>query len=293
MARIEGIRIRNFRSLKDVTLGKLWNTQGVEPLTPITAVIGKNGVGKSALFDVFGFLADCLKVGVEEACDARGRGGFERIRTQGQTGPIGFEIYYREETISRRIAYDRIQGESGSTVVDVNLSEKPSSRPITYELSIDLDPSGRPYVKKERFRQRRARQSHGRPYSFLILDEGTGVVWKGLYAGAKLGDEDDSSAPWFLVQGKGAEGGGFEESAESETVELEDVRKLGIATLGALRQHPRIASFRRFIEDWYLSYFVPDAARGLPLSGPQKRLNAHGDNLANVVQYMEREHKDR
>ncbi|MBM3216730.1 ATPase, partial [Candidatus Poribacteria bacterium] len=42
-----------------------------------------------------------------------------------------------------------------------------------------------------------------------------------------------------------------------------------------------------------LSYFVPDAARGLPLSGPQKRLNAHGDNLANVVQYMEREHKDR
>ena len=49
----------------------------------MTAVIGKNGVGKSALFDAFGFLADALKSGVEEACDQRGRGGFERLRSQG------------------------------------------------------------------------------------------------------------------------------------------------------------------------------------------------------------------
>jgi len=39
-----------------------------------------------------------------------------------------------------------------------------------------------------------------------------------------------------------------------------------------------------------LSYFHPDAARGLPTSGPQKHLNIHGDNIANVVQFMEREH---
>ena len=44
MARIEGFRIRNFMALKDVTLGRLWNQQGAEPLTPLTAVIGKNGV---------------------------------------------------------------------------------------------------------------------------------------------------------------------------------------------------------------------------------------------------------
>ena len=42
-----------------------------------------------------------------------------------------------------------------------------------------------------------------------------------------------------------------------------------------------------------MSYFTPDAARGLPLSGPQKHLNVHGDNLGNVVQFMEREHPDR
>ena len=86
MTKIEGFRVRNFKLLKDVTLGRLWNQRGNRPLKPMTAVIGKNGVGKSVLFDAFGFLADALKLGVEEACDARGRGGFERMRTQGETG---------------------------------------------------------------------------------------------------------------------------------------------------------------------------------------------------------------
>ena len=72
-------------------------------------------------------------------------------------------------------------------------------------------------------------------------------------------------------------------------MELDDKRKLGVATLGSLKQHPRISSFRQFIEGWYLSYFTPDAARSLPLAGPQKHLNVHGDNLGNVVQFMERE----
>ena len=69
MSKIEGFRVKNFRALKDVTLGRLWNQQQVQPLSPLTVVIGKNGVGKSTLFDAFGFLADCLKSGVEEACD--------------------------------------------------------------------------------------------------------------------------------------------------------------------------------------------------------------------------------
>jgi len=63
MARIAGFRVKNFKVLKDVTLGPLWNQQDSQPLTPMTAVIGKNGVGKSVLFDAFGFLADALKFG--------------------------------------------------------------------------------------------------------------------------------------------------------------------------------------------------------------------------------------
>ncbi|MEG4034669.1 AAA family ATPase [Microcoleus sp. S36b_A4] len=260
MAKIEGFRVINYRSLRDITMGKLWNTQNANPLTAMTAVIGKNGVGKSTLFDTFGFLADCLKGGVEEACDSRGRGGFERIRSQGQKGSVEFQIYYKEDR---------------------------NARPITYDLAIDLDSSQRPYVKKERLRQRRENQLKGQPFSFLILNEGKGLAWKGEAEGF---DEDGGKFDVTNLIKKIQTGGILEESNETEIVELDDKRKLGIATLGALKQHPRISAFRRFIEGWYLSYFTPDAARSLPLAGPQKHLNIHGNNLGNVVQFMEREH---
>lgn len=265
MAQIEGFKVRNFRALKDVTLGKLWNQQHALALTPMTAVIGRNGVGKSTLFDAFGFLADALKVGVEEACDLRARGGFERIRTQGQTEPIEFEVYYRENI---------------------------DARPITYELAIDLDQSGRPYVLRERLRQRRKNQTRGRPYSFLVLNNGTGIAWKGETEGRRIDETESGFDVGQLIEQIRAEPES-EESRESEVVELDDKRKLGIATLGALRQHPRISAFRRFIEGWYLSYFTPDAARSLPMAGPQQHLNVHGDNIGNVVQFMEREHRQK
>ena len=262
MARIEGIGIKNYRVLKDITLGKLWNTQTAQPLTPMTAVIGKNGVGKSSLFDAFGFLADCLKLGVEEACDARGRGGFERIRSQGTDASIEFEVYYREDS---------------------------QARPITYKIAIDDDDFGRPYVAHERLRQRRFGQRHGWPFSFLMMNDGKGVAWRGEAEGRQVSEDDSVMFDLNLLLMELEE----EESAETEIVELQDKRKPGIATLGALKQHPRISSFRQFIEEWYLSYFTPDAARSLPLAGPQRRLNVHGDNLGNVVQFMEREHADR
>ena len=253
MAMLEGFRIQNYRVLRDVTFGKLWNTQHINPLTPLTAVIGKNGVGKSTVFDALGFLADALKVGVEEACDAHGRGGFHRLRTHGHSEPILFEVYYRQNA---------------------------RARPITYELSVDEE-RGRPFVAEERLRQRRKGQSRGRPFSFLHLEHGRGMAWVGEDA-FFLSDDEEAFTGWSL-----------EESTDREAIELQDTDRLGIATLGALKQHPRIARFREFIEDWYLSYFTPDAARDLPRAGPQKHLNMHGDNLGNVVQFMEREHPRR
>lgn len=244
MALIEGFRVQNYRALRDVTLGKLSSQQQGDPLTPFTVVIGKNGVGKSTLFDAFGFVADCLSHDVEAACDMKQRGGFERLRSIGVDEPIRFEIYYREA---------------------------PNERPITYELSIMLDVSGRPFVEAEVLKQRRKGQKHGRPFPFLRLHHGKGMVWAGEEAVEIEGEEDRAQ----------------------EAVELTDLRQLGIATLGTLKEHPRIKRFRDFLKGWYLSYFHPDAARGLPSAGPQKHLNIHGDNIGNVVQFMEREHRDR
>lgn len=245
MALIEGFRVRNYRALRDVTLGKLSTDQQGEPLTPFTVVIGKNGVGKSTLFDAFGFVADCLNTDVEAACDSKQRGGFERMRSLGITEPIRFDIYYREA---------------------------PGERPITYELAISVDGSGRPFVQSEFLGQRRKGQRFGRPHPFLRLTNGVGTAWAGDTA---------------------IEGEGDEEPSTRMDVELTDLRQLGIATLGTLKEHPRIKRFRDFLKGWYLSYFHPDAARTIQPAGVQRHLNIHGDNIGNVVQYMEREHRAR
>ena len=243
MALIEGFRVQNYGTLRDVTLGKVSYGDKGEPLTPFTVVIGKNGVGKSTLFDAFGFVADCLTLGVETACDQKQRGGFARLRSKETNEPVRFEIYYREG---------------------------PTDRPITYQLAIAIDKSERPFVESEVLKQRRKGQKHGQPHPFLRLEHGKGRAWAGEEA---VGDG--------------------EESPTQQEVELTDPRQLGIATLGTLKEHPRIKRFRDFLRGWYLSYFSPDAARSLPNAGPQRHLNVHGDNIGNVVQFMEREYEER
>ena len=55
MATLEGFRVRNFGVLKDVTLGRLWDRKKEEALTPMTAVIGKNGGRQECLIRCFRF----------------------------------------------------------------------------------------------------------------------------------------------------------------------------------------------------------------------------------------------
>lgn len=241
MAHIEGLTIRGYRALRDVTLGMTFEHQENEPLQRMIAVIGPNGSGKSTLMDVLGFLSDCMRIGVDEACDRPHRGGFERLRTRGASGPIEFEVYYRQER---------------------------DSPPMSYSLSIDIDASRRPYVASERLRQRRTGLKVGKPFSFLDLQEGRGLAWSG-----DVADEG--------------------EAADKQKIKLEDPQRLGIVTLGNLAEHPRIVAFREFLEHWYLSYFVPNQARLLPMTGAQKHLDREGQNLANYLQHFERTHRAR
>ena len=156
MGRIAGISIKNYGSLKEIKMGKLLSDTSQKELTNMNAIIGQSGTGKSTLADAFGFLADCLEKGVEQACDLNGRGGYEKIRSQGVNDPIEFEIYYRETS---------------------------NEAPITYEISIGLDKYSRPIVEKERLRQRRKNEKYGRPMSFLYLEYGKGYAFKGAEGG--------------------------------------------------------------------------------------------------------------
>lgn len=241
MGKIEGIEIKNYGPLKNIILGKTRTHQNEKELGNLVAIIGPSGNGKSTLADVFGFIADCLEMGVEAACDVGNRGGYDKLISQGAKDPISFEIYYRETK---------------------------KTKPITYQLDIDIDSSGRPYVKEERLRQRV--EKRGWPRSFLHLQEGKGYAFEGTEGG-----QDDAGK----ITGKKID------------VELADIRKPGIVTLGAMKQYSRIEKFLQFLKSWYLCYFSPDAARKIQTSAPAPYLDRIGSNINNVAQYMYRENK--
>ena len=137
--RIETLRVKNYRVLRDVQLDKM---------TPLTVLIGPNGSGKSTLFDVFAFLAECFASGLPNAWGRRG--GMRELRSRGEDGPITIELKYRER------------------------AREPL---ITYHLAID-EHDRAPVVAEEWLEWRRGR-SHGRPFRFLSYQLGEGNAIEG------------------------------------------------------------------------------------------------------------------
>lgn len=229
MAHIEGIIVKNYRVLQNVTF---------KGLQPLTVILGPNGAGKSTFFDVFGFLADCLQTNVRKALDSRGR--FSEVRSRDADGPISFTIRYRESDFGVR----------KSTPI------------ITYHLAID-ERNNKPVVVEEYLAWRRGQR--GKPFRFLDLRNGAGSVISG-------------DVP--------------EQTDERRAVNMDSPDILGIKALGQLSENPRVASLRRFIEGWFLSYFIPDQARRIPEAGISEHLSRTGENLPNVVEYLSAQHSD-
>jgi predicted ATPase len=160
----------------------------------------------------------------------------------------------------------RTQGRSGPIELILCFLAAENDRAIRYELTVD-ERNGVPIVARETLSQALAGDDRGRFHPFLKLDQGRGTVSPG----------KEPSGP---QQQKTAGG--------RKKVKLDDLTKLGITTLGNLEEHPRIVALRSYIEDWYLSYFVPDAARDKPPAGPQRHLDRKGSNVGNVLQYFQR-----
>ena len=107
-ARIEYLKVQNFRALREVEF---------KDLTPLTVLLGPNGSGKSTVFDVFAFLAECFELGLRRAWDKRGRA--KELKTRGGDGPVTIEIKYREPgypLITYHLALDERAG--GPVVVE-------------------------------------------------------------------------------------------------------------------------------------------------------------------------------
>ncbi len=130
--RIETLAIRNYRALQSVRL---------DDLPGCSVFVGANGSGKTTLFDVFGFLHDALVHNVRQALAARG--GFREVVSRGQSGPIEFEVKFRQD--------------------DGPL--------VTYQLAI-ASHEGAPLVEREVLKYRRGQ--HGQPWKFLDFKRGEG-----------------------------------------------------------------------------------------------------------------------
>lgn len=108
-ARIEYLRVENYRALRKVEL---------KNLTPLTVLLGPNGSGKSTVFDVFSFLSECFQYGLRHAWDRRGRAA--QLRSRGAEGPVVIELKYRERPdlplITYHLAID--EGARGPSVVE-------------------------------------------------------------------------------------------------------------------------------------------------------------------------------
>lgn len=105
-ARIDYLRVRNYRALRDVEM---------KNLTPMTVLLGPNGSGKSTVFDVFAFLSECFESGLRRAWDRRGRA--KELKTRGSEGPLVIDIKYRERDYSPITYHLAIDERKGSPVV--------------------------------------------------------------------------------------------------------------------------------------------------------------------------------
>ena len=151
----------------------------------------------------------------------------------------------------------------GPIVIELKYRERPEVPLIGYRLAME-ERGGAPTVQHEMLQWRR--RSRGRPFRFLEYREGSGHAVSG-----ERPDETD----------------------ERHESPLKSPDLLAVNALGQFQEHPRVAALRDFIMGWHVSYLSADSARGLPEAGPQERLTRTGDNLANVVQYLNEQHPER
>ena len=157
----------------------------------------------------------------------------------------------------------RTRGSDGPIEFDLKYRENPKTPIITYHLSINEDAEG-PFVETEWMQWRRG--SRGKPVRFLNFREGGGTIIAG-------------ETP--------------DEANERINEQFDDPSTLAVNMLGHLARHPRVSALRRFITDWYFPDLSTDATRQATNDGPQKRLSTTGDNLPNVIQYLQERYPER
>lgn len=164
-----------------------------------------------------------------------------------------------QEVISR--------GQDGDIEFEIKFRPSEDEPVITYQLSICLMENKKPAIKKEVMRFRRGQT--GAPWKVLEFSFGTGVAADGdlvKYEDVRL--------------------------AERSQQKLDSPDILAIKGLGQFKEFIAVSQLRRLIEDWYVSDFHIEDARGVKDIGYSERVSTSGDNLALVAKYMYENHRE-
>jgi len=141
---------------------------------------------------------------------------------------------------------------------------------ITYRLEISIkEGTTIPVVSKEALSYRRS--SKGKPYKFLDFQYGKGsaIINEEQYQQGELN---------------------FQDEREEQTLDAPDI--LAIKGLGQFQKFKAISSFRRLLDDWYVSNFQIQNAKSDEDVGYSEHLSTTGNNLAQVAKFIWENHPD-
>ena len=139
-------------------------------------------------------------------------------------------------------------------------------RLVTYHLEIGLE-GKKPVVRREILRYTRT-SSGGRPFHFIDFSHGRGDA---------VSNEEDFSKP------------DIELTREEQAV---DPDVLAISSLGQLKRFKAAKAFRELIENWHISDFHINEARGKKDQDLGAHLSRSGDNLPSVALHMKEDHPE-
>jgi predicted ATPase len=174
-----------------------------------------------------------------------------RSALNAEGGRMGFR-----EVVSRGHENEAIEIE-----IQFRLELGGTHRLITYILEI-IEEKGRPVIQREVLRYKRGRQ--GKPYHYLDFSRGKGMV---------VTNEEDFDEE--------------EKPLTREQRQLDSPDILAIKGLGLFGQQFKAASaFRKLIENWHVSDFHINSARGKIEDQDAIHLSSSGDNLPAVARHL-------
>ena len=144
--KLEAIRIKNFKALRNVWLRKI---------PDFSVFLGANGSGKSTFLGVFDFLKEAINTDVHTALRNHGGvKGFDEVRSRNSDGDIHIELKFKTDKKLR--------------------SKKMRNSSITYLVRIGKNARGRVVIKQEALKHH---QESGHPsFNIMNLKKGVGRV---------------------------------------------------------------------------------------------------------------------